>query len=322
MERGGSRHCLIDGSGFWAKSSFNREILPIDEGEELTRQSTAAVKIPVVASFTDMGLDVEPWLEGCGRLERAGAAAIQLDLFYIENLLSTPDFENKFVRLITEILLHSGIPVMPKLNIGLPAGYAVHLLKRAGVRSVCLLDSIKVPPPIYLIAGKPVMASNLDGGGLSLFGSFMLPLTRQYTRTLADEGFEVCAGGGVNDAEDAVDLIMLGASSIQIATRVLLHGYGEFSRLNRGVENLLGNANINSIDEIRTIVPNLSEPLEGLQAGRAPRYDALKCSRCGICVDQAFCDKISLTEKGVTWTDCECCGLCGCLCQNGAIRSD
>jgi dihydropyrimidine dehydrogenase (NAD+) subunit PreA len=243
------RRCFVRDGFFWAKSSFNREILTLEQGETLVRSCKASgVTIPVAASVTELSLEISDWLEDCKRMESAGADAIQLDFFYIENILSKPGFESSFVKLLCTIRENIRIPVMPKLNIALPAGYAAHLLKQGGIRYVSLLDSIKTPSPVFIdwqnnASGQLPSISfekSLNGGGLSVFGSFMLPITAQYTNTLAEAGFEVCAGGGVTNGDSAAKLLMLGASSVQVATDVLLNGYRRFADLNEEI-NLIDN---------------------------------------------------------------------------------
>ena len=236
------RRCLVRGGFLWAKSSFNREILTLEDAQALVRDcKNSGVTIPVAASVTELSLESADWLEDCGRMEEAGADAIQLDFFYIENMLSEPDFENKFVKILRDIVNNIRIPVIPKLNIAFPAGYAARLLKLGGIKYVSLLDSIKTPSPVFIDwqdcdpnNRQPVLTyeEKLSGGGLSVFGSFMFPVTAQYTDVLAQAGFEVCAGGGVTDGNGAAQLLILGASSVQVATDILRNGFGRFSALN------------------------------------------------------------------------------------------
>ncbi len=122
------RRCFVRDGLFWAKSSFNREILTLEQGEALVRScKTSGITIPVAASVTELSLEISDWLEDCKRMELAGADAIQLDFFYVENMLSELSFESRFVKLLCIIRENIRIPIMPKLNIALPAGYAAHL---------------------------------------------------------------------------------------------------------------------------------------------------------------------------------------------------
>jgi dihydroorotate dehydrogenase/Pyruvate/2-oxoacid:ferredoxin oxidoreductase delta subunit len=341
-ETNDGRHCLIDKRGFWAKSTFNREIMPLGKGlKELRSYPKSSVfgYMPVIASVTELDLSPEKWLADCQAMEEAGADAIQLDLFYIENLLSIPDFEAKFTGLLKEIISHTRVPVMPKLNIGLPAEYAAYLLKKAGVTYVSLLDSIKSPAPLsFTPEGQPSVNKTLLGPGLSLFGDFMLPITRYYTQVLCREGFEVCAGGGVKTAEDIAGLLFLGAETVQIATEFILHGFEHIKKLNSKTNALFEKAGITTPEKIKETKRNLYEPLKKTVKYRTQlkaQWNIEKCvikkhpEDCYYCAHnnghangQTFCERIQYgTLKTITIAEsCEGCGLCAQLCPHDAIE--
>jgi dihydroorotate dehydrogenase/Pyruvate/2-oxoacid:ferredoxin oxidoreductase delta subunit len=336
------RHCLIDKHGFWAKSTFNREIMTLDEGlKELKNYPKFSLFgcMPVIASVTELELNPEKWLADCQAMEEAGADAIQLDLFYIENLLTIPGFETKFISLLKEIISHTRVPVMPKLNIGLPAEYAAYLLKKAGVTYVSLLDSIKSPAPLsFTLESQPLVDKTLLGPGLSLFGSFMLPITRYYTQVLSREGFKVCSGGGVKTAEDIAGLLFLGAETVQIATEFILHGFERIKELSAKTDELFEKAGLTSPEKIKETGRNLYEPLKQAVKYRTQmkaQWNSEKCvirKRPGDCYycahnsghanGQTFCGRIQYGAlKTITIAEtCEGCGLCVQLCPHDAIE--
>lgn len=287
-----TRRCYMDKTGFWAESSFDREIMPLAVSAELTRLAVTAVNVPIVPSVTELTLDPERWIDSCATLNKSGATALQLDFFYLPNLLAEDDFNRKFVSLLREIKLHTFIPIMPKLNIGLPVELAAYLLKNAGIEYVSLLDSIRSPAPD---------GAYLMGESLSVFGSFMLPITRQYTRVLSQAGFSVCAGGGVTNAEQAADLISLGAQSVQIATEVLLNGFSRFGEIDLEIPAYRLDSKTKT--EIRS---------------RKAVFNADKCIGCGKCKNQTFCSIAKTLCEGNE--ECEGCGLCAELCLNTAIQ--
>jgi dihydroorotate dehydrogenase/Pyruvate/2-oxoacid:ferredoxin oxidoreductase delta subunit len=323
----GGRKCVVDDDFFWAKSSFNREIMSLAKNVELVRSLASKVEAPVIASITELDLDVEKWLASCAAVEEAGANAIQLDLFYMENLLSMPNFQEKFIKLIKEILSHSRVPVMPKLNIGLPAEYAAFLLREAGVKHVSLLDSIKSPPPFEAETGSfPRVNQDLLGPGLSVFGRFMLPLSRQYTWIISNAGFEVCAGGGVTTGADAVDLIFLGASTVQIATEALLRGFGRFREIEEETDMILHKAGIVEIQELKQMAAKLYHPSAMPDARTEARWHRQECHNCLHCApaNQGFCahihEQLDNDLRYIYISGCEGCELCAKLCSFGAIK--
>jgi dihydroorotate dehydrogenase/Pyruvate/2-oxoacid:ferredoxin oxidoreductase delta subunit len=330
------RRCFVRDGLFWAKSSFNREILTLDQSEALVRScKTSGVTIPVAASVTELSLKTADWLDDCKRMEAAGADAVQLNFFYVENMFSKSGFENRFVKLLCTIRENTRIPVMPKLNIALPAEYAAHLLKQGGIKYVSLLDSIKTPSPVFIdwqedVSGQRPNISfegSLNGGGLSVFGSFMLPITAQYTNTLVKAGFEVCAGGGVTNGGSAANLLFLGASSVQVATDVLLNGYRRFADLNKEIDLIDSHAvsahfqgrcgDLRLFHELGDKIRNYKDTKHHAEL-YADRCDSFPCLQ--QCANQTFCSFICMKENKPSFSGCEGCGLCAILCSMNSIR--
>lgn len=287
-----TRRCHIDKHGFWAESGFDREIIPLEQALLLTKQSIEQCDIPIIPSVTELTLEPDKWLEDCRVLEKAGANAIQLDFFYFHNLLCDNNFNLKFINLLKEIKRNTIIPIMPKISIDIPAELASYLLVSAGIEYVSLLDSIHVPKPHN---------SYLSGESLSLFGPFMFQLTRQYTYVLSKTGIKICAGGGVTSAAHVQDLILLGASVVQIATEVLLNGFSRF----------------NQIEKDLTAMTSKDTPITSIGKRKAFFYPE-NCTNCGKCHKQCFCSVVH--ELAETNERCEGCGLCASICKSGAIK--
>lgn len=291
LNDGKMRRCYWDDKRkeFWAESGFDREILPLKEAVKIAKEAVQKSEILIIPSVTELSLDKECWLESCKAFESVGAHAIQLDFFYFSELMSQNNFNERFVDLLSTLVKQCNIPIVPKLSINLPADFTANLLKKAGVKYVSLLDSVRSPKPVE---------ADLRGESLSVFGSWMLPLTRQYTKIFVENGFEVCAGGGVTDAFSASELIRLGASTVQIATEVLINGFERFVQI-----------------EEKLHIENEEKKYSGKQY---VEFDPDKCVGCGKCFTQTFCDIVhdldNLQDK------CEGCGLCADLCEYQALE--
>ncbi len=221
-ERGrvsGKREFAIDkGLGYtYASAPFESEILTLDECLVMLRALRPQTDILLIPSFTASSLAPEDWIPACRQLEAAGADSIQLDFFYMGNLIGTDGLSGRIVSLLRELNNALRIPVMPKLNINLPKDYIMPLLVEGGVQYVSLLDSVRSP---YLrkTDGAYCISNRLDAETTSCFGHWQLPLTIGYTYTAAKYGLKVCAGGGITCAEDVQKLLVAGATTIQSAT--------------------------------------------------------------------------------------------------------
>lgn len=213
----GKREFAVQDGYIYASSPFEREILTLRECLKLLRELRSQTNILLIPSFTAASLSLEDWLPACLQLEAAGADGIQLDFFYMGNLIGTEGMSECIVTLLHKLIISLHIPVMPKLNVNLPKDYIIPLLVKASVEYVSLLDSVR---SIYLAEtnGSFQLSERLDAETTSCFGHWQLPLTLGYTYTAAKHGLKVCAGGGITCAEDVQKLLAAGAITVQSAT--------------------------------------------------------------------------------------------------------
>lgn len=214
----GKRQFAVDSHRYtYASSPFEKEILTLGECARLMKELRPQTDILLIPSFTAASLSSSDWIPACRKLENAGADGIQLDFFYMGNIIGTEGFSGKIVTLLSELTTALNIPLMPKLNVNLPKDYIIPLLVKSGVEYVSLLDSVRSP---YLEEknGDYHISNRLDADTTSCFGSWQLPLTLSYTYTAAQNGLKVCAGGGVICADDVRKLLAAGALTVQSAT--------------------------------------------------------------------------------------------------------
>lgn len=225
-ERSGTsdkRQFAVDRNGFvYASSPFEKEILTFEECLDMLSKLRKKTDILLIPSFTASCLEPDAWLEPCKKLVRNGADGIQLDFFYMGNLIGTDHFRQRLFVLLRELIKALPVPVMPKLNINLPKDFIMPILAEAGVEYVSLLDSVRSP---YLAEhdGRYVISDRLAPQMTSCFGHWQLPLTLGYTYTAALYGLKVCAGGGVTNADDVRKLLAAGAAVVQSATFLTKH---------------------------------------------------------------------------------------------------
>ena len=214
----GKRQFAVDKNGFvYASSPYENEILTLEECLDMLSKLRKKTDILLIPSFTASCLEPSAWLEPCKKLVRNGADGIQLDFFYMGNLIGTDNFSQRLSILLRELVNGLDVPIMPKLNVNLPKDFIMPVLVEAGVEYVSLLDSVRSP---YLQEhdGKYSVSERLDSQTTSCFGHWQLPLTLSYTYTAAQHGLKVCAGGGVTNADDVRKLMASGAVTVQSAT--------------------------------------------------------------------------------------------------------
>lgn len=217
-EVSGRRQFAADNNRYlYASSPFEKEILTFEECRSLMRAIRSLTEILIIPSFTATSLSPDDWVPACLSLANEGADAIQLDFFYMGNIIGADGLSKNIITLLKELISAVNIPIMPKLNINLPKDYIVPLLVKAGVEYVSLLDSVRSP---YLEKsdGKYRVSQRLNPLTTSCFGNWQLPITLSYTYTAAQHGLKVCAGGGVACSDDVQKLLAAGAVTVQSAT--------------------------------------------------------------------------------------------------------
>lgn len=232
-------------NGVWAQSSFEREIFTLHESCELIRKVKENTDFPVIASLTEKSWDYSKWSEGIQKLSEAGADMIQMDLFYISECENLHESKKDLKTLFKNIYEKGDISVIPKLNINFPVSTTAKIVKESGIKGVSLLDSVRVPPPVIMKEKNSlVYPSQIGSVGTSYFGHWQLPLTEAYLHQAVKSDLEVCAGGGICSGDDALQLLMRGAKTIQVATGILRNGFSWIKSLNAEIECFLENNSI------------------------------------------------------------------------------
>jgi dihydroorotate dehydrogenase len=318
----GYRRCLIDKKGWWAASTFDREIQDVNKAVIYLREAVYKCNIPIFASVSELTLEPSKWISTCKAVQQTGVAGIQLDLFYFENVLGEPDFLGKFVKLLASLQTELQIPIFPKLNINLPTVLMAEIFKKAGISNISLLDSVSLPAPISVKAnGAPMLRYTANIKKASLFGAWQYPLTLKYLCELKGEGFSICAGGGVQNPSDIVELILLGANAIQVATSVILNGYRTISEYIKGIEDYMLLNDLHSITEFQGKALSHSQGTAHYDKAYLC-FDESKCIRRNKCIEQAFCTAISRNNEQLTISKhlCDACSLCVDLCPSKALH--
>lgn len=315
----GARRVRLDKRGLWALSTFRRETLTLKKGAELVAGSAREARIPIIASVGALDMSPEAWLPACVAMRDAGASMIQLDLFYIPHPRCSPASIAQLRCLLEQLATKLDIPIAPKLNIDLPAHYAADVLSDSPIAAIFAIDSIRVPPPLNLNA-EPIsqIANAANAGECSLFGQWQKPITLQYTRVLAERiAHPVCSGGGFMTGADAVEAMMLGATTVQFATAVITGGFKRIGTIIRDINAYLDLRGYSDVAALRGIA------LEGFAGNEAAiDFGDLKaevnhgeCIMCGKCTSQVFCSDIREVDGRIeVLKSCDGCGLCVEVC--------
>ncbi|MBX3126686.1 MAG: NAD-dependent dihydropyrimidine dehydrogenase subunit PreA [Polyangiaceae bacterium] len=232
-------------------------------------------------------------------------------------------------RITSWAVEYSTVPVLVKLtpNVAdiVPHGLAA---KRGGAHGVSLINTIKsiIGVDIDRFVPNPRVGSQSTNGGYC--GAAVRPIALHMTAALARTpgfGIPISGIGGVTNWRDAVEFMLLGSSSVQVCTEVMLRGYRIVEDMIEGLEDYMRTHGFQRLDDfVGKAVPGFSEWGElDLNYETIAKIDAKTCIGCQLCVvachdgaHQCVHPPKNGTSRVPTIDESECvgCNLCQIVC--------
>lgn len=189
------------------------------------QRAVAAVDIPVIASLNAVTL--EGWVNYATRLEQAGAAALELNMYFIpaDTTMSGQDVEAHYVEAVRAVKRTAKIPVAVKLSPYFSSiGHMAHRLVEAGADGLVLFNRFYQP--------------DFDLATLSVKADLKLSSTHEagppllWISMLAGRIKASLAGtSGVDTAEQVVKYLLVGADTVMTTSALLRYGRTYMARL-------------------------------------------------------------------------------------------
>lgn len=185
---------------------------------------------------------------------------------------------------------YSTVPVLVKLtpNVGdiVPHGLAA---QAGGASGVSLINTIKsiIGVDIDRQVINPRVGELSSNGGYC--GAAVKPIALHMCASLArDPGFNIPISGigGVANWRDAVEFILLGATSVQVCTEVMLRGYRVVEDMIEGLENYMDKHGLENLEQMTgKAIPSFSDWGDlDLNFETIAKIDPDKCIGCYDCV--------------------------------------
>jgi len=203
------------------------------------------VPVPVIASLN--GCTPGGWLDGARELERAGADAIELNVYVLplDPRQDGASIERDTVLMVQAVRRAVRVPVAVKLS---PFYTAFASLARqlddAGADGLVLFNRLFQPDvDPEALEVRPA---------LQLSTPSELPLRLRWLALLAGNvRASLAASGGVHGTSDVVRALMAGADVVQVVSALLLHGPQRLAELRTGLLDWLEEHEYASLDQLR-----------------------------------------------------------------------
>ncbi len=249
------------------------------------------------------------------KVERMGADAIEISISApigakSERLTYYPDYIGDFVEAVVNSV---DIPVMVKLSYNNSLySEVVKSIENAGALAISAIDSLKGLQGVDIENQQSIMPTY---GGYT--GEHIRPISLATTATLAQlTKCELSGIGGIFDYKNVLEYIMLGSTTVQMASAILLGGQQIITQTISDLKNWLEKHSYNNISDLKGSALKTLEPYEDIpvknliaqvdtsclsnnisKSSSACMYNAIiinnglpmiiedLCTGCGLCVE-------------------------------------
>jgi dihydroorotate dehydrogenase (fumarate) len=211
-------------------------------------QARKAVDIPIIASLN--GSADGSWVRYARFLEAAGAAALELNLYYLptKTYVSGADMEQAYLTLVKRVRDTVQIPIAVKLFpyiSSLP--HFANQLVEAGANGLVLFNRFYQPDyDLDTLTIEPALTLS-DSAELRLRLRWVAILYKRIQSSLA-------ITGGVQNGQDVIKALLSGADVAMTASALLRHGAGYVGRIIEEVNSWLDAKGHSSVDDIRGLL--------------------------------------------------------------------
>jgi dihydroorotate dehydrogenase (fumarate) len=240
----------------------------------LLERAVAAVDVPVIASLN--GVTPEGWTDYARAMQDAGAAAIELNVYYLPGDPMVPggDVEQRHLDVLEHVKAAVTVPVAVKLSPYFSSlGELALRLDRAGADGLVLFNRFLQPdvdPDELAIVPRVTLSSPADA---RLPRTWIALLRGRVNASLA-------ATTGVETPGDVAAYLLAGADVVMTTSALLRHGPMYATELLDGLSDWMARKGFATLDEFRGM---LSVPADTDQAAyeRAGYVAAMRAANAG-----------------------------------------
>ena len=211
----------------------------------LVERAVAAVDVPVVASLN--GSTPGGWTEFARRVQGAGAAALELNLYLIPGDPRTTgrEVEDRHLWILDSVREAISIPIAVKLSPYFSSmGEMAVRLDRAGADGLVLFNRfmhLDVDPERLVVAPAPGLSSPAEGR----LPRAWIALVRNHVSC------SLAATTGVDGPQDVAAFLLAGADVVMTTSALLRHGVDHAGVLLDGVQDWLRRQGYSGVDDAR-----------------------------------------------------------------------
>lgn len=211
------------------------------------------------------------------------------------------------------------VPVFMKMSPHTDIKVIAKAVEEAGADGLIMINSFGPCMAIDINTGLPIMGSKAGYGWLS--GAPIRPLAiRCIYEASQAVNIPIIGVGGITNGRDAAEMLMAGASAVQVCTEAILQGPSVYGKIAGELNAFLDEKGYKSVKDIIGLVhKNIGERKFRTHA-EAPEVDYGKCITCGLCKKSCVYNAITIDNKlAIDKDKCFGCGLCVTKCPKKAL---
>ena len=213
------------------------------------------------------------------------------------------------------------IPLMPKMT---PNISDITIIAKAcedsGADAIAATNSIQALVGIDVETGRPLLPAF---GGYS--GPCVHPIMLRIVAQIAQAvNIPISGIGGVSNWKQVIEMMMVGASTVQIGTGIMWRGYKVIGDIVNGVESFMVRKGYKSTKELVGVA--LKHIITTEEMAKLPPVVPILnedlCVGCGNCVKVCGYNAIEMKENNIAKINidnCDGCGLCVQICPSSAL---
>jgi dihydroorotate dehydrogenase (fumarate) len=240
----------------------------------LLERAVAATDIPIIASLN--GVTPEGWTDYARGMQTAGAAAIELNIYYLPGGLeiSGRDVEQRHIDILKRVKAAVTVPVAVKLTpfFSSPGEMAVRL-DEAGADALVLFNRFLQPdidPEQLVVLPRVNLSSPADA---RLARTWIALLRGRVSASLA-------ATSGVEVTADVARYLLAGADVVMTTSALLRHGPSYATELLDGLSSWMARKGFETVDQVRGLLA-VPPDSDGAAYERAGYVTAMRAANAG-----------------------------------------
>ncbi len=217
----------------------------------LARQRLAPLGVPIIASIFantiyDFGVIARYMSEANPDLIEVNISCPNLDARFEQMFASSPYVAAQVTRRVKD---NTSVPVLVKLSPNVEdIAKVAREVEAAGADAITAINSLGPGLVLDIETGHPVLANRW--GGVS--GPAIRPIAVKCVRDVCQAvKIPVIGTGGVTDARDAIEMILVGATAVGIGSAVNYRGMGVFGEVAAGIAEYMRRHGYKRLEDFR-----------------------------------------------------------------------